>query len=103
MRNLKIVALSRQRIIYRYPKKEQKREWVAVVASFVLILFCACLLRVQNTKTTGDFFTVFAEVANPNIPLYKEMNEIVFTNTDGELISSVPVMSFKDGKLTWNL
>ena len=103
MRNLKIVALSRQKIVYRFPKKQQKKEWIAIAVSFFLILFCAFFLKVQKETGTSDFFDTVAEVVNPDLPLYKEMNEIVFTNADGEIVFSVPVMSFEKGSPVWNL
>jgi len=103
MRKLKIIALSKRKIVYRYPKKEQKKEWIAIAVSFFLILFCAFFLKVQKTTETSEFFDTVAEVVNPDLPLYKEMNEIVFTSSDGELVFSVPVMSFESGSLVWNL
>ncbi len=103
MKNLKIVTLSRQKIVYKYPKKENRRESISIVASFLFILFCACIFRVQNTSVSDSVFDTVAQTVNPSTPLYKEMTEIIFTNANGELAFTVPVASFKDGKVAWNL
>lgn len=102
MKNLNVVSLSRKKIVYRYPKKEDRRGWVATLASFVLIVLAALVIRLSVTGTTTQMFEVVGKVYNPTTPLYKEMTEIVFTD-GGEVITDLPIITVNGGAISWNL
>lgn len=101
MKNLNIVSLSRKKIVYRYPKKEERKSWAFTIASFVLVVLSALVLMLTLNSSNVEVFETLGKVYNPSTPLYKEMNDIVFT--DGELVADLPAITVNGGVVSWNL
>ena len=102
MKSLNIVSLSRKKIVYKYPKKEDRRGWVVTLASFMLIVLSALIIRLSATATTRQMFEVVGKVYNPATPLYKEMTDIVFTDS-GEIVADIPYITVNGGVVSWDL
>ena len=101
MRQAVILSLKKQQIDYQNKSINRKLGLLTTISVFFTILACFSCMKVINTTTTNELFSIANTVYNPIRPLFSDGSDVVFTSASSalpvtqELKITVPVLSSK--------